>query len=130
MPYLLSADLVLIVHLAFIIFVMLGGFLVLRRPRLIWLHLPTVVWGALSEFLGVICPLTPLETALRELGGGSGYEGDFIAHYITAVIYPSGLTREIQIALGFGAILLNMAIYGYGLSRRGQSRIFRRNWPV
>jgi hypothetical protein len=127
MPYLLSADLVLILHLAFIIFVMLGGFLVLRRPRLIWLHLPAVVWGGLSEFLGVICPLTPLETALRELGGGSSYEGDFIAHYITAVIYPSGLTRGIQVALGFGAILLNMAIYGYVLSRRGQSRIFRRN---
>jgi len=127
MPYWLSADLVLIVHLAFIIFVMLGGFLVLRRPRLIWLHLPAVVWGVLSEFLGVICPLTPLEMALRELGGGSGYEGDFIAHYITAVIYPSGLTRGIQVALGFGAILLNMAIYGYVLSRRGQSRSFRRN---
>jgi len=127
MLYRLSADLILIVHLAFIIFVMLGGFLVLRRPRLMWLHLPAVVWGVLSEFFGMLCPLTPLETTLRELGGGSGYGGDFIAHHITAVIYPSGLTREIQIALGFGALLLNMAIYGYVLSRRGQSRSFRRN---
>jgi hypothetical protein len=122
MLYRLSADLVLIVHLAFILFVMLGGLLVLHRPRLMWLHLPAVVWGVLSEFLGVLCPLTPLETMLRELGGGTGYEGDFIEHYITAVIYPSGLTRGTQIALGFGALLLNMAIYGYGLLRKRRSR--------
>ena len=122
MLYLLSADLVLIVHLAFILFVALGGLLVLRRPRLMWLHLPAVLWGALSEFLDVFCPLTPLETTLRELGGGSGYEGNFIGHYITAVIYPSGLTREIQIALGFGALLLNMAIYGHWLLRKRRSR--------
>ncbi len=137
MFYRLSADLVLIIHLAFIIFVMLGGFLVLLRPRLMWLHLPAVVWGTLSEFLGVFCPLTPLETTLRKLGGGSGYEGDFIEHYITAVIYPSGLTHGIQVALGFGALLLNIAIYGYWLLRKRRSRSrhryarsFRRNWPV
>lgn len=122
MFYRLYADLILIIHLAFIIFVMLGGFLVLRRPRLKWLHLPAVVWGALSEFLGVFCPLTPLETMLRKLGGGTGYEGDFIEHYITALIYPSGLTRGIQIALGFGALLLNIAIYGYWLLRKRRSR--------
>jgi hypothetical protein len=122
MLYRLSADLVLITHLAFVIFVALGGLLVLRRPRLMWLHLPAVVWGALSEFLGVLCPLTPLETTLRELGGGTGYEGDFIEHYIAAVIYPSGLTRGLQIALGFGTLLLNMAIYGYWLLRKRRSR--------
>ena len=122
MLYHLSADLILIIHLAFVLFVALGGFLVLRRPRLMCLHLPAVVWGALSEFLGVICPLTPLETTLRELGGGTGYAGDFIEHYITALIYPSGLTRGLQIALGFGALLLNMAIYGYWLLRKRQSR--------
>jgi hypothetical protein len=126
MLYRLSADLVLIVHLAFVLFVALGGLLVLRRPRLMWLHLPAVVWGALSEFLGVFCPLTPLETALRDIGGQTGYTGDFIAHYITAVIYPSGLTRGTQIALGFGALLLNMAIYGYWLLRKRQSRSRRR----
>jgi hypothetical protein len=121
MFYRLSADLVLIVHLVFIIFVVLGGFLVLRRPRLMWLHLPAVVWGALIEFLGLLCPLTPLETTLREIGGGTGYEGDFIEHYITAVIYPSGLTRGFQIALGFGALLLNMAIYSYLPLRKRRS---------
>ena len=124
MFYRLSADLVLVVHLAFVLFVALGGFFVLLRPRLMWLHLPAVVWGALSEFLGMLCPLTPLETTFRELGGGTGYGGDFIGHYITAVIYPSGLTRGIQIALGIAALLLNMAIYGYWLlrKRRSQSR--------
>jgi len=127
MLYHLSADLILIVHLAFVLFVALGGLLVLHRPRLMWLHLPAVVWGALSEFLGVFCPLTPLETTLRELGGGTGYEGGFIEHYITAVIYPSGLTRGLQIALGFGALLLNMAIYGYWLLRKRQSRSRHRS---
>ena len=122
MFYRLSADLVLIVHLAFVLFVALGGLLVLLRPRLMWLHLPAVVWGALSEFLGMLCPLTPLETTFRELGGGTGYEGNFIEHYITAVIYPSGLTRGTQIALGFGVLLLNMAIYGYWLLRKKRSR--------
>ena len=122
MLYCLSADLVLIVHLAFVLFVALGGLLVLLRPRIMWLHLPAVVWGALSEFLGMLCPLTPLETTFRELGGGTGYEGNFIEHYITAVIYPSGLTRGTQIALGFGVLLLNMAIYGYWLLRKKRSR--------
>lgn len=120
--YRLSADLVLIVHLAFVLFVVLGGFLVLQRPRLIWLHLPAVVWGILSEFLGVLCPLTPLESALLELGGRTGYEGGFIEHYITAVLYPPGLTRGTQIALGVGALTLNIVLYGYRLHRRRWSR--------
>lgn len=122
MIYTISADLVLILHLAFILFVALGGLLVLHRPRLMWFHLPAVVWGILSEFLGMICPLTPLETALRELGGGSGYEGDFIAHHVTAVLYPFGLTRGIQIALGLGTLLLNATLYGYGLLQKRRSR--------
>jgi hypothetical protein len=126
MLYRLSADLVLMVHLAFVLFVLLGGFLVLRRPGLMRFHLPAVVWGALIEFVGVFCPLTPLEVALRELGGGAGYEGGFIEHYITAVLYPSGLTREIQIALGFVVLVLNAAIYGCLLLRQRRSRSRRR----
>lgn len=121
MFYRLSADLVLIVHLAFVLFVALGAFLVLRRPRLVWLHLPAVVWGVFSEFFGVLCPLTPLETTLRELGGGTGYGGGFIEHYLAALLYPSGLTRGAQIALGAGALALNMAIYGYGHLRKRRS---------
>jgi hypothetical protein len=118
MFYRLSADLVLIVHLGFVAFVVLGGFLVLHWPRLMWPHLAAVVWGAAIEFIGFVCPLTPLEISLRELGGETAYQGDFLGHYITALLYPSGLTRGLQILLGLLALLPNAAIYGYLLVRR------------
>jgi len=118
MFYRLSADLILIVHLTFVAFVVLGGLLVLRWPRLIWLHLTAVLWGAAIEFIGFICPLTPLEVSLRELGGEAAYEGDFIDHYITALLYPSGLTRELQIVLGCLILAVNLSIYGYLFVRR------------
>jgi hypothetical protein len=118
MLYHLGANLVLIVHLAFIVFVLFGGLLVLRWVRLIWLHLVAVLWGALTEFIGIVCPLTPLEVALRELGGQAGYQGDFIDHYLTAVLYPSGLTRDMQIWLGFAALIPNVVIYAYFLVRK------------
>ncbi len=118
----LSADFVLVVHLAFVLFVLLGGLLVLRWPRLLWLHLAAIFWGALIEFAGFTCPLTPLEVALRELGGEAGYQGGFIEHYLTAALYPEGLTREIQIVLGAGMLLLNATIYGYVLVRRKRLR--------
>jgi uncharacterized protein DUF2784 len=105
------ADAVLVLHLAFIAFVVLGGFLVLRIPALAWLHLPAVVWAATTEFLQLVCPLTPLENHLRTLGGETGYSDGFIAHYLTAWIYPAGLTREIQWMLGFVVIAVNLAIY-------------------
>jgi hypothetical protein len=121
MIYTLLADLVLVAHLAFIVFVALGGLLVLRRPRLARLHLPALAWGALSEFAGLVCPLTPLENGLRRMGGGAGYGGDFIGHYLTALIYPEGLTRNLQIALGAGALLINLAIYGYARARKSRT---------
>lgn len=105
------ADAVLLLHLAFILFVVFGGFLLVRFPRLIWLHLPAAAWGALIEFAGWICPLTPLENHLRRLGGGAGYEGGFIAHYLLPVIYPQALTRELQVALGFGVVAVNLVAY-------------------
>lgn len=105
------ADAVLVLHLAFIAFVVLGGFLVLRFPALAWIHLPAVVWAAVTEFLQLVCPLTPLENHLRTLGGEAGYGGGFIAHYLTAWIYPAGLTREIQWLLGFAVIAINLAVY-------------------
>lgn len=117
MIYRLSADLVLIVHLAFVLFVVLGGLLVLRWTRLMWLHLPALLWGAVVEFSGLLCPLTTLEWHLRELGAEGGYEGDFIGHYVTALLYPSGLTRQLQIGLGFTVLLTNLLIYGYFLIR-------------
>jgi Protein of Unknown function (DUF2784) len=112
------ADAVLALHFAFIAFVVLGGLTVLRWPRLAWLHLPAAAWGAGIAFIGGICPLTPLENHLRELGGESGYSGGFIQHYLTWLIYPSGLTRTIQVALGVFAVAVNVAVYAWLIRRR------------
>jgi hypothetical protein len=111
MPYRFAADLVLAVHLAFVLFVVCGGLLVLRRPGLAWLHLPAVAWAAFVEFSGWICPLTPLEVALRRGAGEAGYGGDFIEHYLVALIYPAGLTRDLQMLIGAAVLLLNVGIY-------------------
>ncbi len=120
MPFRILADCVLFVHAGFVVFVVLGGLLVLRRPKVAWLHLPCAAWGVLIEYAGRVCPLTPLENALRVRGGGAGagYSGDFIAHYVTTLLYPAGLTRGLQVALGSFALLLNVAVYGWVLARR------------
>lgn len=115
------ADLVLAVHLAFVLFVVLGGFLALRWPRVALVHVPVALYGAIVEFAGFICPLTPLEVWLRQRGGEPGYSGDFVERYITAVLYPSGLTREIQIALGLGVLAINTAVYAVWWRRRGKA---------
>lgn len=112
MTYRLLADLVLLLHAAFVAFVMLGGLLSLRWPRAAWLHLPLVAWGAGIEFLGGICPLTPLENHWRHLAGGQGYTGGFVEHYVVAALYPDGLTRNVQFALGLLVLAVNAAIYG------------------
>jgi hypothetical protein len=109
--YRILADLTVVLHFAFILFVVAGGLAVLRYPRLIWLHLPAAVWGAGIEFTGWICPLTPLEQTLRVLAGEAGYSGGFVEHYLHALIYPSGLTSEIQIVLGVVVVAVNMAVY-------------------
>jgi len=114
----LLADLVLVLHLAFVAFVALGGLAVLRRPRLAWLHLPAVVWGAWIELAGGICPLTPLENRLRRAAGEAGYEGGMIEHYLLAALYPEGLTRGAQVALGVATLTVNCAVYGWLLWRR------------
>jgi len=111
MLYDVFSDLVVILHLAFVVFVLVGGLLVLRWRRLAWLHLPAVAWGAVVEFGGWICPLTPLEIWLRMQGGESGYSSDFIEHYILPLLYPADLTREIQIALGAVVLAVNLALY-------------------
>ena len=105
------ADLVLITHLAFVLFVALGGVLALRWPRVAWVHVPVALYGALIQFVGFLCPLTPLENWLRRKGGEAGYAGGFVEHYITATLYPSGLTREIQIAIGVGVLVVNAVVY-------------------
>ncbi|HEV8258030.1 MAG TPA: DUF2784 domain-containing protein, partial [Casimicrobiaceae bacterium] len=118
MLYRFAADAVLVLHLAFVVFVVLGGFLVLRWRKLAWAHLPAVAWGALTEFSGWICPLTPLEIALRHAAGDATYAGDFVEHYIVALLYPEALTRDVQVALGITVVLLNAVIYGAVLQQQ------------
>lgn len=129
MPYVWLADLVLVFHLAFVAFAVLGGLLVLRRPRLAWLHLPCAAWSAFVEFAGIICPLTPLENHLRVLGGERGYPGDFVGHYVTAVLYPDGLTRGIQIVLGSFVVALNLAAYWRVIARHRAWEAARATGP-
>ncbi len=121
MYYKLLADLVLLTHAAFVAFVVIGALLVLRWPRLAWLHVPCAVWGTLIEFGGWICPLTPLENELRRRGGEAGYRGGFIEHYVTATIYPEGLTRNMQYGLGAAVIVLNVLIYAWAIRRARRS---------
>ena len=111
MVYRFLADLLVVAHLCYVVFVVLGGLLVLRHPRLAWVHVPCALWGALVEFAGWICPITPLEIALRERGGELAYSGDFVAHYLIPVLYPAVLTRTIQIALGTLVVALNVGVY-------------------
>jgi hypothetical protein len=106
-----AADLVVGVHAAFVIYVVLGGLLVVRWPRLVWVHVPAAVWGVLIEFAGWICPLTPLENSLRERSGLSTYQGDFVEHYVLPLLYPAHLTRALQIWLGTAALIINILLY-------------------
>jgi hypothetical protein len=117
MPYRIAADAVLLAHLAFILFAVLGSLLVLRWRPLAWAHLPAALWAAVVELSGWICPLTPLEVALRRAAGDAGYSGGFIEHYLVAAIYPEGLTRTTQLVLGTAVIALNVAIYAVVLWR-------------
>ncbi|TBW56404.1 DUF2784 domain-containing protein [Marinobacter halodurans] len=114
----LAADAVLVLHLLFILFAVLGGLSIRWRRWLLWLHLPALVWAALVMLNGWLCPLTPLEIELRHWAGESGYSGSFIAHYLLPLIYPPGLTRGVQIALGAGVLLLNLLVYGWLIRRR------------
>ena len=118
MPYSLLADLVVVVHVLFVAFVVLGGLPVLRWPRLAWAHVPAALWGALIEFAGWVCPLTPLENDLRRLGGQAGYEGGFVERYLLAVLYPHGLTRTHQLVLGLLVLAVNALAYACLWRRR------------
>ncbi len=108
----LAADLVVLLHLGFILFVVTGGFLVLRWGKVAWLHIPCVLWGAWIEITGWVCPLTPLENGLRIAAGSARYNGGFVEHYVIPLVYPAELTRWTQLALGVGVIALNLCIYG------------------
>ena len=116
--YALLANLVVGAHLAFVAFVVLGGLLVLRWPLVAWAHIPCAAWGALVALMGWICPLTPLEQEFRSRAGVGSYGTSFLEHYVIPVLYPGALTREIQIGLGLGVVVLNAAVYAVVWRRR------------
>jgi hypothetical protein len=118
MLYRLLADLALLVHVLFVLFVVCGGLAVLRWPRLAWLHLPAAVWGALVECTGWICPLTLVENRLRLLGGESGYGGTFLEYYLEPIIYPAWLTPQVQVVLGLAVVVINGVFYALLWRRR------------
>jgi len=114
------ADALVIVHLLFVVFVVAGGFLLVRWPRLAWLHLPAATWGALIEFTGGICPLTPLENRLRAMGGESVYSGGFVERYLLPVLYPGALTWRVQLVLG--GLVVGVNLVAYALAYRALRR--------
>jgi hypothetical protein len=117
----MAADLVVVLHFLFVLFIIFCGLLVLRWPKVAYVHLPVAVYGVLIELVGWVCPLTPLEKRLRENAGQQGYEGGFVEHYILPVLYPAELTRGIQLVLGLLVIGVNVAIYWVIASRRKHS---------
>ena len=117
------ADLVVVIHFAFIVFVIVGAFSIVIYKKMIWMHLPALIWGVAIEFLGLICPLTPLENYLRLKAGSASYAGSFIENYLVPFIYPDELTRELQWLLGVALVLVNFAIYAYVLRRWRSSRL-------
>jgi hypothetical protein len=109
--YLVLSNLVFFTHVAFILFVVLGGLLVLRWRWMVWFHLPAAIWGILIEFTGWACPLTALEIQWLQEAGGAGYSGGFIEHYLIPLVYPAGLTDTDQVLLGFGVVAMNGLVY-------------------
>jgi hypothetical protein len=118
MPYRLLADAVLLLHLGFILFVVFGALLVARRRRWLPVHLAAAAWGFLVEATGAACPLTSAELHFRRLAGQAGYEGGFVEHYLLPLIYPAGLTRNLQLALGLGVLVINAVLYSWIWRRR------------
>jgi hypothetical protein len=117
-------ELVLGFHFAFIVFALLGGFLVLWKPWIVWLHVPSVIWSAFVNLFSQVCPLTPLENRFRDLAGQAGYEGGFIQHYIAPVVYPSGMSRPVELIASFSVLIWNVLVYTLvvSLRRRGPLR--------
>lgn len=116
----LLADLILLLHFLFILFVLFGGLLVLYRPLFAWLHIPMFLWGAVVNIASLRCPLTPLENHYRQLAGEAGYQGGFVEHYIAPLVYPQGLTQDLGVVVGVGTLLWNAAIYGYVIYRKNR----------
>jgi hypothetical protein len=123
MAYGFLADTLTMIHMAFVAFILLGGFLVLRWPQAVWLHGPAALWGVFVEWAGWVCPLTPLENWLRIRGQGQGYSDGFVEHYLLPVLYPAALSPRIQVLLGTSVVLVNILVYGYVIrARRRRAR--------
>ena len=118
----LAANAVVLLHAAFVVFVVAGAALLWRWPRVVWLHLPAALWGTWIEAAGGICPLTPLENGLRARAGEAGYGGGFVEHYVVPVLYPEALTRELQWALAAGVVAVNALLYGGWIASRRRRR--------
>lgn len=118
MPYRLAADAVLLLHAAFIVFVLLGALPALRWRWWPLLHLPAAAWGVTVELSGRLCPLTTLENDLRRQAGEHGYGGGFVEQYLWPLIYPDGLNRPTQDLLAALVIVVNLLLYGLVLWRR------------
>lgn len=123
MSYAVAAAAVLLLHAAFVLFVVFGALLVARRRRLAWVHLPAAAWGFFVEATGRGCPLTAWENLLRLRAGLEGYGGGFIEHYLVGLLYPGGLTRELQLALAAGVVLVNLLLYARLFLRRPPRRV-------
>lgn len=122
MLYRFLADVVLVVHLGFVLYVVAGAFLILRWPRTAWIQLPAALWGVLVEWSAWVCPLTPLENRLRAQGGSAGYPGGFVEHYLVPVLYPASLTRSVQVLLGATVLVANAIAYALVFARTTASR--------
>ena len=118
MQYRILTDSILVIHLLFILFVILGGFLAFYKRWIVWVHLPAVIWGVCIELFGWMCPLTPLENWLHNAGGQQGYEGGFIEHYLDPLIYPTGMTRSSQVGMALFVVAVNCLLYAIFLWRR------------
>ena len=122
MRHVFLADAVLVLHGLFIVWVVFGGLAVIARPLLAWLHLPAVAWAVWISWSGSYCPLTPLEQSLRHAAGQAGYEGGFIEHYLGALIYPEGLTVNLQLLYGAIVLGINLALYAVAITRSARRR--------
>jgi hypothetical protein len=118
----IAADLIVLVHFAFVVFVVAGGALLIRHLAVAWLHLPALAWGAYAELSATVCPLTPIENALRARAGVGGYRGGFVEHYVMPLLYPPGLAASQQRWLGVAVIVLNVFVYAWALRRHGRWR--------
>ena len=122
MGYRLAADSMMVAHLLYIAFVIVGGLLAFRARWILWLHVPAVAWAIYVQYIGRVCPLTTWENQLRGLAGGAGYEGGFIDHYLIPIIYPPGITSGVHLVLGTLVIVFNAGVYSRLITHARRSR--------